>query len=105
MRLRAEFDVYSDGLFALPLNLPGTPFGKAVRARAFIVEQIAGLIRGAQAAAAAGQVGDARRRNALQLLLDAQDENGDKVGAACVGPAFLFLVVACMWDMPAKAAE
>lgn len=38
--MREAFDVYSDGLFSLPLNIPGTPYGKAVRAREFIVGEI-----------------------------------------------------------------
>ena len=80
VRLRAEFDTYSDGLFSLPVNLPGTTFAKALRAREVIVGQIAELVRAAQASKAAGEKLHPRRRNSLQLLLDAQDENGEKVG-------------------------
>lgn len=32
--------MYADGLFSLPLNIPGTPYGKAVKARAYIVAEI-----------------------------------------------------------------
>ena len=80
MRLRKDFDTYSDGLFSLPFNLPGTPFAKALKAREVIVEQIAQLVRAAQASMESGEKLDPKRRNSLQLLLDAQDENGEKVG-------------------------
>ena len=36
--LRATFDVYSDGLFALPLNIVGTKFWRALRARQAILD-------------------------------------------------------------------
>ena len=36
--LRATFDVYSDGLLALPLNIIGTKFWRALRARQAILD-------------------------------------------------------------------
>jgi hypothetical protein len=38
--MREHFDIYSDGLFSLPLPIPGTPFGKAVKARQLIMQDI-----------------------------------------------------------------
>ena len=40
MRMREQFEIYSDGLFSLPLNIPGTPYGKAVEARRLISADI-----------------------------------------------------------------
>ena len=38
-KLRATFDVYSDGLFALPLSfVPGSKFWRALRARQAILD-------------------------------------------------------------------
>ncbi|EIE23940.1 cytochrome P450 [Coccomyxa subellipsoidea C-169] len=76
VKMREEFDVYADGLFSLPLNIPGTPYGKAVKARAYIVAEIERLILDAKASNEAQSTG---RKNALRLLLDAQDENGEKL--------------------------
>ncbi len=39
-RMREEFETYSDGLFALPFNVPGTPYGKAIKARKVISDDI-----------------------------------------------------------------
>ena len=38
--MREEFETYSDGLFALPIDIPGTPYGKAIRARKIISADI-----------------------------------------------------------------
>lgn len=40
MRLREQFELYSDGLFALPFAIPGTPYGKACHARKVISTDI-----------------------------------------------------------------
>ena len=40
VRMREQFEIYSDGLFSLPLNIPGTPYGKAVEARRLISADI-----------------------------------------------------------------
>lgn len=40
VRMRDQFETYSDGLFSLPLNIPGTPYGKAVEARKLISADI-----------------------------------------------------------------
>lgn len=40
VRMREDFDVYADGLFTVPLEIPGTPYAKAVKARKNIVAEI-----------------------------------------------------------------
>ena len=40
VRMREQFETYSDGLFALPLDIPGTPYGKAIKARKIISADI-----------------------------------------------------------------
>lgn len=42
VRMREQFEIYSDGLFSLPIAVPGTPFAKAVKAREYILNQIEG---------------------------------------------------------------
>ena len=38
--MREDFDVYADGLFTIPLEIPGTPYAKAVKARKSISAEI-----------------------------------------------------------------
>ncbi|CAL8462567.1 g2100 [Coccomyxa elongata] len=76
VRMREDFDVYADGLFTVPLEIPGTPYAKAVKARKNILAEIERLILDAKASNEAQSRG---RKNALRLLLDAEDENGEKL--------------------------
>ena len=39
-RMREQFEIYSDGLFSVPLAIPGTPYGKAINARKIILDDI-----------------------------------------------------------------
>ena len=76
--------MYVEGLFQVPTPLPWTKYGRAIRARGAILEDIVGLIKTAQASNSGGggggdSSGKRGRRNALQLLLEAQDEEGNKV--------------------------
>ena len=41
-RMREQFEIYSDGLFSVPLAIPGTPYGKAINARKIILDDIEG---------------------------------------------------------------
>ena len=44
VRMREQFETYSDGLFAIPLAIPGTPYGKAIKARQIISADIESTI-------------------------------------------------------------
>ncbi len=39
-RMREQFEVYSNGLFSVPIAIPGTPYGKAINARKIILDDI-----------------------------------------------------------------
>ena len=40
VRMREQFEVYSNGLFSVPIAIPGTPYGKAINARKIILDDI-----------------------------------------------------------------
>ncbi len=66
-----EYETWCGGLFSIPIDLPFTRFGKAVRSRTKLLAEIETLIRSRQAASP--QSSD---RDALDLLLAAKDEEG-----------------------------
>lgn len=68
--LRDLFEVWSAGLFSVPLPLPWTRFGRALHARKHLLEFLEEIILQRQ-----HQVEDAPL-DALQLLLQARDEEG-----------------------------
>ena len=39
-RMREQFEIYSNGLFSVPVAIPGTPYGKAINARKIILDDI-----------------------------------------------------------------
>ena len=82
VELRDQFDVYSDGLFTLPFNVPGTPLlqGRACARLHCRPDRRPSCAPRRPTRRAARRPGPRGRRNALQLLLEAEDENGDKVG-------------------------
>jgi len=63
------FEVWSEGLFSLPLNLPWTRFGKAYRCREKLLKGLETLIRQRQLQADPGT-------DALGILLQTRDEDG-----------------------------
>lgn len=68
---RADFDTFQLGLMSLPINLPGFKFRAAMKARGRVLDRIETLIR---AAAGAPPTPPGVARNALQLMLQARDE-------------------------------
>ncbi|MGF1495284.1 MAG: cytochrome P450 [Elainellaceae cyanobacterium] len=66
------FEVWSQGLFSLPINLPWTTFGKAMRSRQKLLSEIETLIRQRQTRPDAGT-------DSLGLLLQATDEDGQRL--------------------------
>ncbi|MEO1002632.1 MAG: cytochrome P450 [Cyanobacteria bacterium J06638_7] len=71
--LFADFEIWTKGLFSLPLALPGSPFARALAARARLLQRLAGVLRRAQAQAAAGEPLAA---GGLDLLAGGLDEAG-----------------------------
>ena len=68
-----EFEAWSDGLFSLPLALPGSPFARARLARKRLLDRMGVVLRRAQEASAAGARPAA---GGLDLLAGGLDEAG-----------------------------
>ncbi len=64
------FERWTDGLFSVPLPLPWTNFGQALRSRQLLLRDIERIIRERQSQQDTGQ-------DALGLLLQAKDEDGN----------------------------
>ncbi|CAK0753854.1 hypothetical protein CVIRNUC_002252 [Coccomyxa viridis] len=73
-RMREQFEVYSNGLFSVPIAIPGTPYGKAINARKIILDDIEQLILAAKEQNESAH--SSGRKNAMQMLLEAKDEDG-----------------------------
>jgi cytochrome P450 len=76
-RLRRCMDTITPALFSIPWNIPGMPFAKGLQARDIMIESIRGFIQEARDSPQAG-LGDGRR-NAIQLMLAAVDEDGKQL--------------------------
>jgi cytochrome P450 len=71
-QLGKSFEVWLDGLFSVPIPLPWTVFGRALRSRQQLLEAIAQIVQQRQAQADLGT-------DTLGLLLQAEDEDGDRL--------------------------
>lgn len=72
-RLGQWFKTWCDSLFALPLPLPWTKFGRALHCRERLLAEIEQIVRQRQQMADPGD-------DALGLLLQAEDEDGNRLG-------------------------
>ena len=68
------FETWCSGLFTFPVNLPWTSFGKAKRSRDLLLAELERLIRERKQAERSPDTTDA-----LELLLNATDDNGDRL--------------------------
>lgn len=68
-RLCDWFEMWSQGLFTIPIAFPWTPFGKALKAREWLLMELETLIRQRQEQSSLGT-------DALGMLLQAKDEHG-----------------------------
>lgn len=66
------FEDYSDGLFTIPLPLPWTKFGRALRSRQQLLAKIEDIVRQRQQQPNSSQ-------DALGILLQARDEDGNSL--------------------------
>jgi cytochrome P450 len=71
--LEVLFEDWCNGLFTIPLRLPGTKFNQACKSHQLLLTEIETLIRQRQQQTQSGE-------DALGLLLQAQDEDGNKLG-------------------------
>ncbi|MEG4225085.1 cytochrome P450 [Microcoleus sp. N9_B2] len=63
------FEIFSDGLFSIPLDLPFTRFGKAKNGRKLLLAELENIIRDRQQGTPGGN-------DALGLLISARDDEG-----------------------------
>ncbi|QGZ89282.1 cytochrome P450 [Microcystis aeruginosa] len=86
-KLGEAFDTWCAGLFTLPLPLPWTAFGKALRCREELLQAIETIILERQKNDDPGQ-------DALAILLQAKDENGQSLSLAELKDQVLLLLFA-----------
>jgi cytochrome P450 len=89
--LFVDFEVWCEGLFSLPIALPGSPFARARQARGRLLRRLALVLSQAQAAAAAGQPLAA---GGLDLLAGGLDEAGLPLADDDVAEQLLLLLFA-----------
>jgi cytochrome P450 len=81
------FKAWCEGLFSLPINLPWTKFGKALRCRQQLLEYIEAIVIKRQQTDNPGE-------DALGLLIQATDEDGSKLSLAELKDQVLLLLFA-----------
>jgi cytochrome P450 len=81
------FEDWNAGLFSIPLNFPWTNFGKALRSREKLLKEIEKIILKRQQTEQLGE-------DALGLLLQAKDENGQGLELAELKDQILLLLFA-----------
>lgn len=83
------FENWAKGLFSIPLALPWTVFGRAKRSRRLLLAEIERLIRQRQQ-----QPTIHKNEDALSLLIQAEDENGDRLSIEELKDQILLLLFA-----------
>lgn len=86
-RFAELFETWCDGLFTVPLPLPWTKFGRALRCREQLLVQIENLVTERQQ-----QLGS--KQDALTLLLQARDEEGNSLSLSEIKDQVLLLLFA-----------
>lgn len=84
-RLTEQFEIWVEGLFSIPINLPGTKFAKAWQARQKLLECLEQIIQERQASNDLGN-------DALGILLQAEDEAGQRLPLAELKDQILVLL-------------
>jgi cytochrome P450 len=81
------FEQWVGGLFTIPLDLPWTNFGKALRCRKLLLKQIEEIVLQRQQQPASN-------KDALGMLLQATDDDGNKLGVEEIKDQILTLLFA-----------
>lgn len=75
------FEIWAQGLFSIPLAIPGTPFGQAMGARRQLLSELRRLIEARQQQSSPTQSPTkSPTKDVLGILLQAQDEQGQSLG-------------------------
>ncbi|MBE9120079.1 cytochrome P450 [Tychonema sp. LEGE 07199] len=81
------FEIFSDGLFSIPLDLPLTRFGKAKNGRKLLLAELENIIRDRQQGTPGGN-------DALGLLICARDDEGNSLSLEELKDQVLLLLFA-----------
>ncbi|MFP4007235.1 MAG: cytochrome P450 [Spirulinaceae cyanobacterium] len=81
------FEVWTEGLFTIPLRLPWTKFGRAFRCRDLLLQELERIIRDRQQNPTDSQ-------DALELLIQARDEDGNPLSVEELKDQILLLLFA-----------
>ncbi|ARV62600.1 cytochrome P450 [Nostocales cyanobacterium HT-58-2] len=81
------FEDYSNGLFSIPLRLPWTRFGRALRCREQLLEKIEEIVRQRQQQPNSNE-------DALGIMMQAQDEDGNSLSLQELKEQVLLLLFA-----------
>ncbi|XP_015081942.1 beta-amyrin 28-monooxygenase-like [Solanum pennellii] len=73
-KLADPFDVLASGLISIPINLPGTPFNRAIKASNFIRKELVAIIKQRKIDLTEGKASDSQ--DILSHMLLTSDENG-----------------------------
>lgn len=90
-RMGHLFETWCNGLFTIPVNLPWTKFGQAWRCRSKLLDEIEQVIRDRQSNPRPDQT---TAQDALDLLLHAQDDNGNTLSLEELKDQILLLLFA-----------
>lgn len=81
------FEIWGEGLFSIPLDVPWTKFGKAKKGRDLLLAELENIIRDRQQAAPGGS-------DALGLLICARDDEGNSLSLEELKDQVLLLLFA-----------
>lgn len=85
--LGKQFEAWSGGLFSIPINLPWTRFGRALRSRHQLLQDVETIIRDRQQSSDFGN-------DALGLLIQARDDEGNSLSIEELKDQILLLLFA-----------
>lgn len=95
LAVRDQFKIFTNNLFSLKIDLPGTPFYQAKQARKLIMSQIRGHVKRMREDALAGKFADRKTRmTTLQNYLVMQIADGDPLNIDTLAETCLGLLVA-----------
>lgn len=85
------FDVLASGLISIPIDLPGTPFNRAIKASNFIRKELVGIIK--QRKIDLGEGKASATQDILSHMLLTCDENGKFMGELDIADKILGLLI------------
>ncbi|CAN4077123.1 unnamed protein product [Withania somnifera] len=90
-KLADPFDVLASGLISIPINLPGTPFNRAIKASSFIRKELVAIIKQRKIDLAEGKA--SATQDILSHMLLTSDENGKFMDELDIADKILGLLI------------